>query len=1007
MRELPTQRPSRCNSPSSLLPPSESRTFRAEEPKPPSLLFTGMFPLEQISPPFHRRSHPRRARPRSRPSRAMVRPAALILFPVADLFLMRFENHQIYSDLEHGCRVLRRALEHVPNNTDGLHFWCGKLAVYLQEAYDWNQDVDLLAESIEVSERGLHVVPDSDGASRASLLDIQANGLQTRAKRNGSMKDLNAAIRLSFRAVTVNSDPDKGPQYLTNLGCRLGNRFDRRKRADDLRDAIRVSRLALPTASGTPRVVTSIIKHNIGVKLLKLHVIDGKDATFEEGFSLLREAVETTPLPHDDVPAHWHNSLASAYHSRYWRGRGNPEDLNTAIQHQTLAIERVPQQHPSWPGYADNMAWLLRERAEHTGNLEDLQTALPFDLSIELYLQSLDDPMGEPLCRMVAASQLMTVFRERGEYARAVGVGEQVLNILRRVNTRLLDRDDQQRMIATFSDLAVETCASSIQAGDSPAKALELLELGRGLILGLLIEDRSEISNLAANYPIRAVRLKRLREDISRPADTGVDVASRQALVSQRSGQVREFDELLSEIRELPDQQRFFQGPTAQELTSLTTGGSIVVVNVAQQRSDAILVTANGIELIYLPGLRKEEIQAWLDKEPTRFRSRSEFGHKNKLCREYLAWLWTVCVEPILSTLRLLHDKPQSGELPRVWWIEAGLAAFLPFHAAGDHRLGSKANAYDHVVSSYAPTTRAFGYVQERASALRQLPTTSDVNDDRKPELLVVLMPTTPPVNGETMPPLVTATTELAHITAAAAATHTILPLVHPERDDVLARLAHCDIAHFVCHGDSDPFNPSESHLVLQRQPRPLPLSRSSASSSFPSPRGGHQQSTQNQQQAPVADLLTVRDLSSYHHHHHHYHHRHQKPARARIAYLSACSTAENRATKLIDEVIHLASGFQVACGGFSHVVATLWSADDEASVDVAAGFYRALSSSSSPYSSFSSFTESAAACRQERFDAVDEDQIVAQVLREAVLGVRERWRMQPLRWAGYVHFGV
>ncbi|KAH7114141.1 hypothetical protein B0J13DRAFT_460385, partial [Dactylonectria estremocensis] len=58
----------------------------------------------------------------------------------------------------------------------------------------------------------------------------------------------------------------------------------------------------------------------------------------------------------------------------------------------------------------------------------------------------------------------------------------------------------------------------------------------------------------------------------------------------------------------------------------------------------------------------------------------------------------------------------------------------------------------------------------------------------------------------------------------------------------------------------------------------------------------------------------------------------------AQIAYLSACSTAENKAARLSDEVIHVVSGFQVA--GFPHVVACLWPTGDSECVGVAKRFY-------------------------------------------------------------------
>ena len=59
----------------------------------------------------------------------------------------------------------------------------------------------------------------------------------------------------------------------------------------------------------------------------------------------------------------------------------------------------------------------------------------------------------------------------------------------------------------------------------------------------------------------------------------------------------------------------------------------------------------------------------------------------------------------------------------------------------------------------------------------------------------------------------------------------------------------------------------------------------------------------------------------------------------AQMAYLSACCTAENASLRLIDEGIHLASGFQLA--GCSHGIASIWEADDKLSIEVARKFYK------------------------------------------------------------------
>jgi CHAT domain-containing protein len=104
----------------------------------------------------------------------------------------------------------------------------------------------------------------------------------------------------------------------------------------------------------------------------------------------------------------------------------------------------------------------------------------------------------------------------------------------------------------------------------------------------------------------------------------------------------------------------------------------------------------------------------------------------------------------------------------------------------------------------------------------------------------------------------------------------------------VLEQLVDCDMIHFAGHGISDHVNPFKSGLLLQ---------------------AGHGA-------VKKKDKLSVRQISDVH------------LKGARMAYLSACSTAENRAQTLLDEVIHLASGFQMA--GFPHVVASMWSTEDD-----------------------------------------------------------------------------
>ncbi|MFI1222116.1 MULTISPECIES: CHAT domain-containing protein [unclassified Streptomyces] len=100
-----------------------------------------------------------------------------------------------------------------------------------------------------------------------------------------------------------------------------------------------------------------------------------------------------------------------------------------------------------------------------------------------------------------------------------------------------------------------------------------------------------------------------------------------------------------------------------------------------------------------------------------------------------------------------------------------------------------------------------------------------------------------------------------------------------------------------------------------------------------------------------------------------------QRLAHADLAFLSACSTAVGDAT-LQDEALHVAAGLQLA--GFREVVGTLWSVTDDHAVDIARQFYGALGNGTG----------------------------AAEAIVEAAEHMRRRFPLEPVRWAGYLHFG-
>lgn len=104
----------------------------------------------------------------------------------------------------------------------------------------------------------------------------------------------------------------------------------------------------------------------------------------------------------------------------------------------------------------------------------------------------------------------------------------------------------------------------------------------------------------------------------------------------------------------------------------------------------------------------------------------------------------------------------------------------------------------------------------------------------------------------------------------------------------------------------------------------------------------------------------------------------------AQLAYLSACSSAKNTSTILADEVIHLASAFQLA--GFSHTLANLWETDDNSCSEVARDFYNLLF----------------------QYQETDDGHMrVSAAFHEAVKKFRDQKPSNFLAWAAFIHMGA
>ncbi|KAJ5704106.1 hypothetical protein N7493_011244 [Penicillium malachiteum] len=311
---------------------------------------------------------------------------------------------------------------------------------------------------------------------------------------------------------------------------------------------------------------------------------------------------------------------------------------------------------------------------------------------------------------------------------------------------------------------------------------------------------------------------------------------------------VTNLEECISSIRALPGFEQFLLGPSLSELKHHATEGPIIMVNVTELRSDAIIIQESGVDSIELPQLTRTKTIKWIEQSLTTYNDPIERGKKNKRYK----WLWTSCVELVLEKVLDQTEHPDQAQFPRVWWI------------------GSTNNTISRAISSYTPTVKALIYSRERGTTITRL-------DEKKPKAMVVTMLHTP--GKVDLPGVERGKTAIEEHSGTSFITSTFN---EPSAKAVLENVKECDVLHFAGHGISDYHDPFNSSLLL----------------------------TKDDGAAAVVDRLTVRDIFNLH------------LKQAKLAYISACSTAEVQEEKLLDEVIHLASGFQVA--GFNHVIASM-----------------------------------------------------------------------------------
>jgi hypothetical protein len=905
----------------------------------------------------------------------------------------RFDHTGTLADVDAAITVSQHVVNATPVDHPNRARYLSNLGAALEARAGRTGTLADLDAAVEAGRQAMQTIPAGD-PERAAILANLGNALYARFKRAGAMADLDDAVEAGLQVLQGFPDDHRDrSMYLSNLASALQTRFERTGALADLDTAIACSSQAVQAVTSRDADRGGHLS-NLGLALRTRFNRTGSLADLDAAVTYSSEAVQATPSDHSRRAGRV-NNLGIALRTRFEQ-TGELADLDAAITASQEAAQAIPMDDPRRASIMANAGGVLHTRFDRTGELADLdaaitasreaaQAALADDPKRAEILTSLGSALlarfkrtaavadrdaavdrleeaanvfsAAPSAR-IAASRAGATVAASTDRARAARLLEKAVLLLPEVAPRSLVRSDQQHAIEQFAGLPADAAALALSdptcpEAERPLRALQLLEIARGILLSQVLSTRSDLSELRDRHPGVAARFTELRELLDQPSPgagreipggAGGAVDLLQDAIQGRRQAAAEFTELLAEIRRLKGFESFALPMPPEQLTAHAGRGAIVVLNISKYRSDAILLTSQGITSCPLHDLDQSNVISQINGFHEAVHtiavaeSIQERLNGQETLQKTLIWLWESAAEPVLRALGYLTAPPPGEPWPRLWWAPGGLLSLLPIHAAGHHTDSpdqGRRTVMDRVISSHTPTIGALAYA--RAARTNQAPVPGGKS-------LIVAMPTTPGLPDEGRLTYVPVEADLLSRRLPNPLLLTETPITDesigqiPTKATVLEHLPNCGIAHFSCHGIAHPADPSQSRLLLH----------------------DHQQ-----------DPLTVAALASI------------TLNQAQLAYLSACGTARATRPRLLDESIHLASAFQLA--GFPNVIGTLWEIDDNLAVQIAVDFYAAITRSDGTVSAASS----------------------AHALHSVIRGLRDQLPGAPYFWASYIHAGA
>ncbi|MFI1995576.1 CHAT domain-containing protein [Actinoplanes sp. NPDC020271] len=533
--------------------------------------------------------------------------------------MLAYQRTGDLNKLDQACEYGRTLLAGLPEeNRWMVGSGLGSALILRYEERGRPEDLDEAVDLLRAAAARPAWDPDHVAGDVANL----ASALGHRFRRDHHGADLDEAIALARRA--VEAEPPHRPEwarYAATLGSLLVDRFQHTGRRFDLDESIEIGRSVLAAARAPE--AEQHARANLGNRLRIRFLVTGERADLDAAIGLLREAIGS-----GDPWSRVNLGLAL--------GDRGGDDLTEAVEllRSVLATTGAQSilQETARLGLAEALAAL--------GRVGEAVTTLDGQLPVQP-VERLDalELLGRLHARLATDGS--------GDWSRAAAAYARAVAQLPVTVAGGLPAGDRNRLISRWWDLACDAAASAIAAG-TPERAVELLDNGRSLWWGQVLDARAD--------PV--------------PATAFADLAD------------------------------------------VAADGPVVMVNVSRHRCDALVLTGDGVRVVPLPGLTADDAdrrtRRYLDAAGRAGVGGTSAGPREQVLLAYLEWLWDVVAGPILDAVPVPGGSRlwwcPTGPLALAPLHAAG------YHDPEDEPAGR--SVLDRVVSSTTPTLRALRHAR-------------------------------------------------------------------------------------------------------------------------------------------------------------------------------------------------------------------------------------------------------------------------------------------------------